>query len=205
MGELVKAINQFIYRDLVYVFGGGLVLLSAFYASTRFSFHELKDIPTPIYILAAGFAYVLGYMLQDLFSVLQVVTTTYRFEPWPILKCIYERFEHQPWPWESVPQFDPAAAFRKISNAGSEHERKEVERIISLMVVGTTMGPCCLISVVPLLIRLCRDRTSWFFDASLVATLLVASVTLIGLGWLKAAQLMRHVYELYDELRKRGT
>lgn len=159
MNELVKAIKQFIYRDVLFILGGSSVLSTALYFLIDLdpkclAFKDIlttKGIPTAVYILGAGFAFVVGYAVQDFFSVVGLVTTADRFSPNCLVKCMYERFVRTD--WQDLPEFDPEDVTRKIDTIKCEQARVRLERIIALMQIGTTVGPCFLVSAVFLVLR----------------------------------------------------
>jgi hypothetical protein len=66
MGELPRNVREFIVRDLIYIAGGGLVIVSFLY---RFDRLPDQDTPLAFYLLGAGAAYVVGSALQDIFSI----------------------------------------------------------------------------------------------------------------------------------------
>ena len=205
MAELVKAVKQFIYRDILFILGGASVILSWLYLfdspllprGWKFD----ANIPVPFYLIGAGFAYVLGYVVQDFFSIFRITTTAHRFTPWCILQWIYQRFEHRP--WRAIPELDPATALFTIDTRAGEHVVARHDRIVALMQIGTTVGPCWVVAGVPLIIR------AYTFQWEAKVTALAAAVVLSGgiliiLGWLKAAQRVRFLYEAYEQIGAGG-
>ena len=87
--ELPKSIREFLIRDLIYIVGGGCVLISFLYR-----FDKLPDERTPIafYLLGVGIAYVIGSTVQDLFSIACLVTTGPVVKPGKFIRFIYHRF-----------------------------------------------------------------------------------------------------------------
>ena len=156
----------------------------------RFSTNQL---PVAFYLAGAGIAYVLGYGIQDLFSVLRIVRTAPIFHPWCVLQGAYRWFVHRP--WVNVEPFDPVEATIRIS-ARPEREAAHLERVVSLMQVGTTGGPSGLISGGLLMWR--AVKTGATYDWALGWGAIIFGVVLIGLGWVKAAQQTQYMRILLD-------
>jgi hypothetical protein len=181
VNELVRALNRFVGRDLVYVVAGAAVVLTFLYVFGRLP-KSGSEWPTAVYFLAAGIGYIVAYTIQDGCSVLRLVSTAPPYTAWSPLRWMYRRFTREI--WEDIPlgfTFDRAAA--------NIPERQTVEfgRNIMLMQIGTTGGPCGL---------LCAGLLAWKVshgpdhgDVPLFAGVLVLSLLLIALGWLKVAQL----------------
>jgi len=55
MNELVKALKNFIVRDIIYIIGGASVILSFLYLFKKIGIIT-KDTPAAIYLLIAGIA-----------------------------------------------------------------------------------------------------------------------------------------------------
>jgi hypothetical protein len=100
------------------------------------------------------------------------------------------------------------------------------ERLTCLMMIGTTIGPCALISGLLLLCKVAISFCNFYyvsllyvaniscwldfcffkeavFDVSLAFFILVLSGCLIILGWLKNMQLMHYNYILYEHLKQK--
>ena len=76
MTDLVSLFRNFIYRDLAFILGGAIVLLSAFYALRSCALASLHSLPNKPYdqpyilFLFTVLAYVVGYTIQDFGAVL---------------------------------------------------------------------------------------------------------------------------------------
>lgn len=150
MDELAKAFKDFIARDLIFIIGGSSVVLAFLYLFD--CFHPYDRFPVPYYLIAAGIAYTIGYALQDFFCLTPLVKTTYLY-PTPsncFVQCLYSRFLRGK-PWADTQGLDLDRADDWIKE--KPHQRAEYERIITLMQVGTTMGPCSLVSGVLVLLK----------------------------------------------------
>jgi len=180
MDEFFKALRHFITRDLVYLVGGGSVVASFLYTFDR--------LPTPndhvvVYLLIAGISYVVGYALQDGFSFLPGFTTTTPRTLNRYQRFLYERYTRTR--WEEIPE---ATNFQQVENAlRDERQTALLERIISLQQVGTTVGPCWLVSAGLLGVRW------WFkgggrFGLALASASLFMGLVLAHLAWVRAGQ-----------------
>lgn len=136
MIEFPKDVREFIARDLVFLVGGSCVVGSFLYR-----FYKPPDQDTPIiyYLLAAGVAYVIGYALQDGFSVLRIVTTATVKKPGDLQKWLYKRFTGDD--WDGVEQLD----WKHVSSAvetkfHNDFYRAAYQRAVTLMMVGRYDG-----------------------------------------------------------------
>jgi hypothetical protein len=68
MSDLVSLFRNFIYRDLAFILGGSIVVLSFLHAF-GVSLHKLQDQPYTLFLLTV-LAYVVGYTVQDLVALL---------------------------------------------------------------------------------------------------------------------------------------
>jgi hypothetical protein len=198
MGELPKIISEFIVRDLNYIIGGSIVILSFLY---RFGNFPDKDTPTVFYLFGAGIAYIIGYTLQDLFSIVRLVTTADVLKPWWPMQKFYWLFTRDK--WKPIQELDKA----QLRKAISEKRKKEnfwavnYERTISGMISAATMASCFLVSRLMLL-------SSWWghiycdkkhFAIAAGITLSCLSVILIVIARIRTLQYTRMRADLLDE------
>jgi len=181
--ELPKSVRDFLFRDLIYIIGGGCVLVSFLYR-----FDRLPDERTPIafYLLGAGLAYVLGCAAQDLFSIARFVTTGPVVKPGRFIRCIYRRFTGEQ--WREIEEFEPSEVKRAIRSVLKKDEARAAryERAIGGMILATTMAPCTLISSALIFWSVWVSRSE--FDLTVAGASLALSVGLFVLAWLKASQ-----------------
>ena len=208
MNELFKALKNFIVRDIIYIIGGASVILSFLYLFDKISI--IEKCSTFIYLYIAGIAYAIGYCIQDISTLFNFVTTTYYFKVPSYLQRLYKRFTRQP--WKDVPKFGMNEVIQ-INEKAHEDNKYELQRIISLMQVGTTMGPCAILSGLLLYCKLpfiflessygCSLTglkvilENLLFVWALAGVVILIGILLILLGWLKAAQQMKFTYDLY--------
>lgn len=194
MGELVKALGRFVSRDLIFVIGGGADVLSFLYLFNRL---PSPCLPAAYYVLGAGLAYVVGYAIQDLSCIIGLSTMADYFEPNRFVRWLYRRFTAES--WSDIPSFDTIVAQREVY--ANQTAAELLERVTSLRQVGTTMGPCALISSACLLTRaLSSGQLHWrCFDIGLAVAAAVLGVGLVCLGWLKGAQQVRWLQALQSQ------
>ncbi len=170
MKKLTKSIRNFIVRDVIYILGGILVILSFLYVWGGIDISKksinINIIPKSaniiFYIIGIGLAYAVGYCLQEIFSLLHVVTTANYFQPWFPLKWLYRCLIGER--WENIFPDIPKGRHRRrdvskrlrqadiiINEKASQDDKTHHEWITSFMMVCTTLGPCALVSGVLLL------------------------------------------------------
>src|SRR5262249_5341654 len=122
---------------------------------------------TPTYLLAAGIAYIVGYVAQDVASISRVVTTAPVQQPWRVMQSVYLRFKQTKW--------KPVGDIDTLYKRQAEWEREsakgnapDYERTILLMQVGTSGGPCALVCAVLLIVKLCFFEHDVLVDTALL-------------------------------------
>jgi hypothetical protein len=143
MNELVKALKNFIVRDIIYITGGACVMLSFLHLFYKINDVFSKDTHIAIYLLLAGIAYAIGYCIQDTASWIKIVTTANVKNPPKFIESLYKRFTGED-KWENAKQDNNAELI--IQERSCQDVKVDRERIISLMQVGTTIGPCSIVS-----------------------------------------------------------
>lgn len=192
MSELVKAVKDFLTRDLLYIIGGCCVIVSFFYMFGRLPESSLSTSQL-IGILAVG--YVIGYGVQDGLSIIRIVTTRHLTKPSGCMKTVYCGFTGRRWKTiESELDF-PKDYYEFVAAADGD-VLSELRRIITLKHIGTTIGANVLVASVPLLFRaLCTNAP---FDWTLFGAAIVASAIFLTLSRLKGYQQTRYIYEMQD-------
>lgn len=185
MDELVKALRHYIARDLVYLVAGGTVIATFLYGFPPTL--DPKRWPTVLYLLTGGIAYVVGYVVQDICSVLRLVTTAPVPDPGRVTRLVYRLFMRTPWQPIDRDMRHLYQQQREWERASAEGHAPEYERTVMLMLIGTAGGPCGLISAVLLLIRRAQFTPSFDFAVAIGAAIL--GIALLILGRLKAAQM----------------
>ena len=184
MEALINPLKTFLMRDFTFIIGGSAVILSFLFAYDRV---PTKELPVILYLLGLCFAYAIGYAIQDGFTLLHFVRTKAGLTPHWFGKALYHLFECKKVKFLKVDEDKYEESKEWLySSKDSERFRANHERIESLKQVGTTIGPCFLISgailfAKPFLNKLC-------FELSLSVGVFVIGLILYCLGWLKVTQ-----------------
>ncbi len=197
MSELIKIIKHFITRDVIFIIGGSIVILSFMYKFNRIS---ITNLPTAYYILGAGISYVLGYTIQDAFCLLPFVKIKTRLKYNTFIQKLYKIFVGEDGKWELLKTINLDDARREIDKQGGERIQAQLERIITLKQIGMTIGSCGLISSIFLILRAIEYQTE--FDVWLASCVFLVSIILILLGWIKMAQAAHYYTNFYLNLKR---
>lgn len=190
LSELVKTLRYFIIRDMIYIIGGGIVLASVF--DGVYGLDRLDNPPVALWLLLGGVAWVVGYALQDGSGLVRLSSTLYTPQPNVIIKKLYLLFTRERWDDSQLAISVLATTWCETKD---EHMLAEGQRIIHLMMVGTTMAPCLAVAAVVFLGRHWGSFPSakWLLGISG----LVLSFVLWALGWVKNLQLTTYVARLH--------
>lgn len=186
MESLVRSLRRFIARDFVLIVAGSAAILTFCYAFDRL---WILEMPNALYLVAAGFAYVVGYAVQELAGLLGIVPTATLFKPGDLLRLLYKRFERRE--WRDIEPFDADALLLQIDRGPGEAGFPEntvarFERLAAQRLVGASVGPSSLLGCAFLVYRAFGFRDP--FDIGLAAALLLLGLGLLAFAWLKAAQ-----------------
>jgi hypothetical protein len=214
MNDLVSLFRNFIYRDLAFILGGSIVVVSTLHAFGR-SLYSLQNQPYILFLLTI-LAYVVGYAVQDFGALLpwRPTFTGYVFRPGRLSRFVYWRFTNSGWePLTFARNQEEAVQFamRMDRLAIPEATLRDLERIRSLKVISMCVGGCSLLSAIIFLIAfldtflttfLIKRAFSLFTFIDLIAAvlLIVFGLALICLGWVKALQEM----QFYEALNAAG-
>jgi hypothetical protein len=170
MADLVSLFRNFIYRDLAFILGGSIVLLSILYTLQSCIppnfYSPLNQAYMPyILFLFTVLAYVVGYTVQDFGAVLVGLTFTgYVLEPNPFWKRLYHCFTG--YEWKKPPSFENLEAVHAFGI--SMHKLnipkatlRDLERIRSLKVFSMCIGGCSGLSAVIFLGKWSFDKWVW--------------------------------------------
>jgi hypothetical protein len=198
MNALVKALKTFLSRDLTFLAGGGVVLLAFLHV-----YDQIPLLPRSGVLLffPIAFAYIIGYAVQEFFTLLGWVRTKAEPEPNRYAQWLYRKFERKA-DWTPTPRDDYKRAkqwpYRKST---PERLRRDHERIESLKQVGTTLGPCLLgaafLLLLPALGKFTTLRLS--FEGALIVASTLLGFLLLSLGWLKVTQQREYLIAEYKE------
>jgi hypothetical protein len=218
MPEVAALFKQFIYRDLAFVLGGSIVLLSLAYAFRVRApgcipidwQKDWKEFPNTGVVLIIVAAYVIGYAVQDVVAVLplRLTSTSTRFQPGRLGKWVYERFSRVSWQTTNYVgandrefKFEIGLGCLEIP----EDVLQALERIRSLKVISMCVGGCLFLSAVVFAAQLVLNHLSVPCVAPSVArdwiilsgSLLLAAC-LICLGRIKGMQEMQFYQSIHD-------
>jgi len=182
-------------RDIVFILGGGLVIFSLLHYFDNVQ--KVLELRWGFYLFVGGIAYVIGYAVQDGAGLLRIVTTRDYFKANWFVKFLYERFTGQD--WKDIEPFDSVKVRITIDEKASGRSIGRLERYNSLRQIGTTIGPCGLISAIIFGLHLFKAKSEFAITLTVVAFIL--SLLLICLGWVKTAQYMQFLYRLFIEIK----
>lgn len=152
MDELTKALRNFLTRDVIYIIGGFSVLLSflAFFGRANLRFLEQGGVMICLFLV--GLSYVVGFGMQELFCLIGLLTTSFACEPRRCLfKWFYRRYTRQE--WNEIPESDQDKVYTLIDEKASPKSHDELERIVCLLLLCTTMGSCSTVSGILLVVK----------------------------------------------------
>jgi len=193
---IIKSFTSFLYRDVMFVLGGSAIITSWLYKYDRIPSGEPS---VAAYILTAGFAYAVGYAVQDIFTIFRIVRTKAGMAPSPFGKFLYRLFERRNVEFEkfSNQEYEKAKEWLYRDNK-VQRFRADYERIESLKQVGTTLGLCIAISGVILFLKYLLDDTCDSFDIATAAAAILLGTVLWSLGWLKVTQQAQYLLKRYQ-------
>ncbi len=205
MGDLFRALEKFLFRDLTFLLGGSVLLYSFFY-----SFGKLPtgDINTYDYLILAGISYTIGYSLQELFALLRLVRTKAALDPCWIGLRLYCCFEKKENPKKTINPNTYYKAKHWLYTEAPDRFRHDYERTESLKQVGTAVGPCFVIAGLLLIFKSEWECFMLLFKSELECFMLLAGIglfvlgiILILLGWLKVTQQGLNLIDLHEKLK----
>lgn len=145
MNELIKFIKDFIVRDIIYIIGGVSVILSLLYAFGKMDvIGKEPSIITVLYII--GISYVVGWVIQETFSLIHVVTLSMSYRPWSwwVITLLYRLYIREK--YQEIPQFDQDKYSVKINEKANQRNIAESDRIVNHLQICTTIGPCAFVT-----------------------------------------------------------
>ncbi len=206
MEAIGKAVATFLTRDIIYIIGGSLVVATLAYLfptmATQVASHcgFLQSHPPVAYFVLAGPAYVLGYLCQDVLSLTPLVTTRPYCNPGAIMRCLYARFEHIPWQITVATNLEFLDIQLAIDTAAHlpDGARAQLERLITLKHIGTTVGSCLFACFIMLL--LARVVSCDGSVGLMLLTAVSSGMLLVG-ARIKQLQQARYMADLFGYLR----
>ena len=201
MHDLALLTRDFIYRDLAFILGGGIVLGSMAYAfgwlPDRLDF---KEIQTAYAILFAALAYVVGYAVQDVLAIPRITFTGHPFIPFSFMKFIYHCFTGSSWTNVSYLTNETSSQFEiRIDRLDiPEATLRNLDRILSLKVISMCVGGCSLLGSVILSAKVMLGQSISGKAVLALIALFAFSISLIVLGWIKGMQQMQFYQAIHE-------
>ena len=145
-----KSVTYFFGRDFIFIIGGSVVILSFFYAFDKISFLNLHWF---YLIIGAGISYVVGYAIQDFLSIFRIVSTVSPNNVGPITRFVFRLFTRAK--WKPIPKkFNPMDKYFEFVDLAPPKLFVELQRIVTLKQIGTTVGPCLIISSILIAVKI---------------------------------------------------
>lgn len=185
--EAFGAFRDFLYRDAFYIVGGISIMLSFFYAIDRMEIIQPERMSDTAYVVVLG--YVVGYVAQEMISILGFVGTTYR-RPSKFIRRLGKRFAPAE-DWDGFPdvtEIDIQALRLCVDAHMSETTRKRNQRTINLKQVCSTMGAAGFISCFFLLMRALRNPQDGGISWAIFFGTLLLTLSLFIMNAIKNAQ-----------------
>jgi len=196
--DWIKMARHYAARDLAFIVGGASLLLCLDFCWPGIRYYAFgSNISGPEYLLLAAVAYVLGYLTQEVLSVLlcnQITTSCRPINPSKRLNWAYKRCTHAEVDWTKLPDYDEDEATIYINKKASERDQADYERMTAHLVMCMTIGSCWAVGALFLMGRI-------FFVPNwrvLVFGLVVLSLgcCLVFLGRLKALRIRKLTCDL---------
>lgn len=202
MGDWATLFKNFIYRDVAFILGGTIVLVSVTYSFDLWHPNKLPtEIPVPNVILFAALAYVVGYGVQDIGGVFRISSTAVPYEPKCCGRCLYKCFTRLDWqPVDYDKDMTPIEFEIEMGRQDvPPRTLQALDRILSLKVISMCIGASLILGAVFIAVHWLRS--GWqFLDGVLFFSCLVFGLALICLGRLKAMQEM----QFYQAMKKQN-
>ncbi|MGA2061126.1 MAG: hypothetical protein ABSG67_11640 [Thermoguttaceae bacterium] len=197
MNDLFKTFEKFIFRDLSFLLGGSVVVISGMYIYNRLPTANDQAFK---YFIWAGISYAIGYCIQELFTLVHLVIMKPKFPLKWIGRLLYKIYDRD-WPKHNNGQDYHDAKWWLYQKDTPQRFQDDYERTESLKQVGTTLGPCFFLSGLILLMK--KYIVSIEFKYVVSYGLIALGVFLFLLGWLKVTQQSEHLIEIYIKRKQK--
>ena len=193
LSNLIKALSDFISRDIMYLVGGGSIFVTLYYVSEQ---SLPNDYPAPMWLLAAGMAYGTGYAIQEILCLFPFLTTAPVFSPGRFTRWLYRRFTLDD--WRSVERSDWEMNHQRFYVRAKDRNFAEYQRILALMQIGSTLGANWLVCSIILWIYAGLHAAKCQFTLTeivLASSTLGLSLGLISTCWIKGLQQIKYILD----------
>jgi hypothetical protein len=198
--SVLRHLGATIIRDIIYIIGGSTILLTFLYLYKRLPNGPI-DIFYKVYFMALS--WMTGFAVQEIFSTLRIVTTSYK-KPGKILIIMLRLFTTGG-RWDKLPSVDNID-IHKIDLCIDKHSDTKtwnrIERIISLKMVGSTMGSSLLITSILLFICDFKFQNSDKFELILGIIAFVFALAFIQINRIKTVQHYDTVLKTHDNCER---
>jgi len=198
IGEAIGIFKDFIYRDIFYIVGG---------ISVIYSFIFCFQVPTftvsgYIIIYVIFISYVIGYVLQEIFSIIGLVITAF-YKPGKFIIWFANRFSKSE-SWGKIPEpnsVDLSILRKCLDEHCTGITRKRINRTINLKQVGSSMGSSMFTTCIFLFGGwIHNDSDKWVLYSSFA--ILVLSLFLVLINRIKQAQQSLFEISFYNNCSK---
>jgi hypothetical protein len=182
--KLIQTFERFIFRDAMYVIGGLSVVGSFWYL---FGEPLEKAVDPMIKLYVVFVAYIVGYAVQELFTIFHFTTTVYR-KPNKWIAWLGNRFAGGG-TWYEMPkreEVDVEELWLCVDKHCPSRTSQRIDRIVNLKHIGATLGSSLFITAVFLGLKASDgwDR----LNVALAVGALTLSLILMHVSWIKATQ-----------------
>lgn len=206
MGDVAKATGKFFARDLLYVLSGLYILttLGQFVDPIGIPkidrFDLLKSDATRL-ILVLGSAYVLGFVVKELFAYLRITVEAHYFTPSWLDELLYRRHEGKK--WVQPPEFNVHEAYRRLQAAGdvsiSKYDRiSNVVHVLSI--TGTSLVFCGSLLFLHFPLKaICDSLRAAGLNACVGVALIVVGMGIIEMSRFHSMRRLLALSRLYEQ------
>lgn len=212
MQFLDHLLKNLIVRDLIFLFGGSIFLV-ALIDSTQIFPMEIETISGLRIFLFLGFAYIIGYVIQEVTAIFPITTTKIPLKYGGFIVWLHNKIHridkennNDANQLTSEYKFDnnklnSAKNFIELEK-NNEHLRLERERIILFKNLGMTIGPSLIYTSFIYFFSIC------FYSSNklvLAISLMILGIVLIFLAWIKTIRLAMFLTRVYDSMDQNET
>ncbi len=176
--EVLKVFRNFIFRDVMYLTSGTLVFSSMYVIWFLDEIKLFKDsdiqskpIIFVLYMSIILLTYAFGYGLQELFSVLRIISTRYNKPKCKLMIWILSNFfagaDSQ---WTDMLDRKKVSILEiwgKRDKIKNESKKSRINRAVNLMHIGTALTPGIMITFLIIFIKLIFDFSVFYLLLSI--------------------------------------
>ena len=203
MEQFSQLLVRFLYRDLIFVLSGTIVITTLFF-ETNFSQANcfLSALSPPAIAIIAGLCWVVGYVVQEAACLIGLVNTSLlgQSNPCCFIKFFYQIFVGTKYSGSNVAISNEDY---EIFNSNAKPESAvNLERAIGMLTVSACFGPTLLVCAISLFIK--NDFPLQGTTLKLFASYLLLSVIMLILARIKLLQMRAQVSGAINAIKIRG-